>query len=48
MNLSPFDNINTCGYPDLEVTQLADLGVKVHTHELAIPVVSALLHALIL
>jgi lipoyl(octanoyl) transferase len=46
MDLSPFDNINTCGYPDLEVTQLADFGVNVHTHELAIPVVSALLNTL--
>ena len=28
MDLSPFQRINPCGYPGLEVTQLADLGVK--------------------
>ena len=27
MDLSPFTAINPCGYSDLEVTQLADLGV---------------------
>ena len=27
MDLSPFDAINPCGYPGLEVTQLRDLGV---------------------
>ena len=26
MDLEPFSRINPCGYPDLEVTQLADLG----------------------
>jgi lipoyl(octanoyl) transferase len=39
MDLSPFFNINPCGYPGLEVTQLADLGVNIDTHELAMPVV---------
>ena len=28
MDLSPFQRINPCGYPDLEVTQLADLGIQ--------------------
>jgi lipoyl(octanoyl) transferase len=28
MDLSPFDAINPCGYPGLEVTQLRDLGVS--------------------
>ena len=28
MDLSHFDNIYTCGYKELEVTQLASLGVK--------------------
>jgi len=28
MDLSPFDDINTCGYPDLNVTQLRTLGVN--------------------
>jgi len=27
MDLSPFKNINPCGYPNLEVTQMADYGV---------------------
>jgi lipoyl(octanoyl) transferase len=27
MDLAPFDVINPCGYPGLEVTQLRDLGV---------------------
>ena len=29
MELSPFDNINPCGYPGLPVTQLAELGQQV-------------------
>lgn len=39
MDLAPFFKINPCGYPGLEVTQLADLGVNICTHELAMPVV---------
>jgi len=39
MDLTPFNTINTCGYPSLEVTQLADLNVKINTYELAVPVV---------
>ena len=27
MDLAPFSRINPCGYPDLEVTQLRDLGL---------------------
>lgn len=27
MDLTPFNNINPCGYPDLEVTQMADYGI---------------------
>ena len=46
MDLTPFNGINTCGYPDLQVTQLADLGINVHTHELAIPVAHAITLAL--
>jgi len=46
MNLSPFNHINTCGYPDLEVTQLADLNIKIETYELAIPVVHQILQAI--
>lgn len=43
MDLTPFDAINTCGYPDLNVTSLAAEGVTICTEELAIPVISALL-----
>jgi len=39
MDLTPFDHINTCGYPSLDVTQLADVNVNIHTYELAVPVV---------
>lgn len=46
MDLSPFDHINTCGYPELEVTRLADLGVTISNSELAIPVVQAITTAL--
>jgi len=35
MNLQPFDHINICGYSDLKVTQLSDLGVNISTDELA-------------
>lgn len=35
MDLTPFNFINPCGYKDLKVTQLADLGVHIHTTELA-------------
>jgi lipoyl(octanoyl) transferase len=46
MDLRPFDHINTCGYSELEVTQLADLGITISTAELAIPVTNAILSAL--
>jgi lipoyl(octanoyl) transferase len=42
MDLTPFDHINTCGFRDLQVTQLANFGVSVSTTELAIPVVQAI------
>jgi lipoyl(octanoyl) transferase len=48
MDLSPFNAINTCGFAGLKVTSLAAQGVTIHTHELAIPVVSALLSSLTL
>ncbi len=35
MDLQPFDHINTCGYSDLKVTQLSDLGVNISTDQLA-------------
>ena len=46
MDLMPFRNINPCGYAGLEVTQLADLGVDVYTHELAVPVVHHIIKAI--
>lgn len=46
MDLTPFTHINPCGYPGMEVTQLFDQGVKIHTHELALPVVHAIMTAL--
>lgn len=46
MDLSPFNAINTCGYPDLEVTQLNDLNVKIKTYELAVPVVHHIVKAI--
>ena len=42
MDLCPFDHINTCGYSDLKVTQLSDLGVTVSTNQLASSVIQAI------
>ena len=41
MDLRPFDHINTCGYSDLKVTQLSDLGVTISTNQLASSVIRA-------
>jgi lipoate-protein ligase B len=46
MDLSPFYNINPCGYAGLQVTQLADFGVKIRLHELAVPVVHHIIKAI--
>ena len=46
MDLSPFDHINTCGYSDLKVTQLSDLGVTISTAQLANSVIQAITTAL--
>ena len=46
MDLAPFNGINTCGYPGLEVTQLADFDVKIANYELAIPVTHSILQQL--
>jgi lipoyl(octanoyl) transferase len=35
MDLAPFHLINPCGYPDLETVDLASLGVKVESQEIA-------------
>lgn len=42
MDLSPFDHINTCGFQDLKVTQVADFGVNISTHNLASHVINAI------
>jgi lipoyl(octanoyl) transferase len=42
MDLTPFDHINTCGFENLQVTQLADFGISISTADLAIPVVNAI------
>ncbi len=46
MDLRPFDHINTCGYSDLKVTQMADLGVTISTDQLANSVIQAITTAL--
>ena len=46
MDLRPFDHINTCGYSDLKVTQLSDLGVTINTNQLASSVIQAITTAL--
>ncbi len=46
MDLRPFDHINTCGYSDLKVTQLSDLGVNVSANHLAKSVIHAITQAL--
>ncbi|WP_367154520.1 lipoyl(octanoyl) transferase LipB [Methylomonas sp. HYX-M1] len=46
MDLTPFSRINPCGYVGMQVTQLADLGVCIKTHELAVPVVHHLIEAI--
>ncbi len=46
MDLRPFDHINTCGYSDLKVTQLSDLGVNISTGQLAGSVTQAITAAL--
>ena len=46
MDLRPFDHINTCGYSDLKVTQLSDLGVTISSNQLASSVIQAITTAL--
>jgi lipoyl(octanoyl) transferase len=46
MDLRPFDHINTCGYSDLKVTQLSDLGVTISTNQLASSVIQTITTAL--
>jgi lipoyl(octanoyl) transferase len=42
MDLTPFQQINPCGYQGLEVTQLRDLGVIMSTNEVATEVLALL------
>lgn len=46
MDLSPFADINPCGHPGLLVTQLAELGIKVQNHEIAVPITHQILKAI--
>ncbi len=46
MDLTLFDSINTCGYSALDVTQLANLNVKIESSELAVPLVHHILQAI--
>lgn len=46
MDLTPFQHINPCGYAGLQVTQLADFGINIHTPELAVPLVHHLIKAI--
>jgi lipoyl(octanoyl) transferase len=46
MDLTPFNFINPCGYKDLKVTQLRDLGVSIHTNALASLMSQAIITAL--
>jgi lipoyl(octanoyl) transferase len=46
LDLRPFDHINTCGYSDLKVTRLTDLGVTISTNQLASSVIQAITTAL--
>jgi len=46
MDLRPFDHINPCGYSDLKVTQLSDLGINISTNQLASSVIQVITTAL--
>jgi lipoyl(octanoyl) transferase len=46
MDLAPFGDIDPCGYPGLEVTQLADLGLRLTTAQAAEALADALTDAL--
>ena len=46
MDLSPFQNINPCGYAGLQVTQLADQGVNIPNHQLVVPLIHQIIQAI--
>lgn len=46
LDLTPFHHIDPCGFRNLAVTRLADLGVAVEVHEIAVPLLGCLMEAL--
>ncbi|MGR8936035.1 MAG: lipoyl(octanoyl) transferase LipB [Gammaproteobacteria bacterium] len=46
MDLAPFERINVCGYPGLQVTSLAEQNVRIGLHELAVPLIQTLCDSL--
>ncbi|ALG66958.1 lipoyl(octanoyl) transferase LipB [Beggiatoa leptomitoformis] len=46
MDLSPFNGINPCGYPDLQVTQLADFGITDDIAHVSMQFAQCLCHTL--
>ncbi len=46
MDLSPFDNINPCGYEGLRVTQCIELGITIPIEELQAQLTQNLVHGL--
>ncbi len=46
MDLSPFDGINPCGYQDLKVTQLKDLGINVKITDVVPELANSLVNTL--
>ncbi|MCF6282210.1 MAG: lipoyl(octanoyl) transferase LipB [Candidatus Polarisedimenticolaceae bacterium] len=46
MDLTPFKQINTCGYPDLQVTQLSDFGINESVATIGQKLLPHLLHEL--
>lgn len=46
MDLTPFDNINTCGFRNLQVTQIADFGITINNNDLAESIIQAITSAI--
>lgn len=42
MDLTPFSHINPCGFKGLQIVQLADFGIQISTHDLALRVTQAI------
>lgn len=43
LDLAPFRAIDPCGYRDLKVTRLTDLGIRAKVHEAAVPMLACLM-----